>query len=325
MTRNRALRRGQVAAISAMLLAALTACGDSAGPTGTDAQGRSVLKVAQTTPAEWVQPVLAQETGEYERADLTVEMTEFSSGRDALQALSGGAADIAMATPSNVAGAVLGGQDLVVFGVVARWQDWRLIARPGSGITEPKDLVGRKIGVPTGTSADQSLGVLLKTHDISRDEVEIVNVAPPDMNPALTSSSVDAVNIWQPNLSVLEDQIPGTTALPYTMPSSFLFVTTRPFVESNREVLLRFLDANEATDPMLEGDRNRALDLMTGPSRIDRAILETVWQDFEFRTTGPDAGTLSELESSAQFVIDSGAQPGPAPDFGDHVAEVRQQ
>jgi NitT/TauT family transport system substrate-binding protein len=33
---------------------------------------------------------------------------------------------------------------------------------------------------------------------MSKSDVEIVNVSPPDMIPALDSGSVDAINIWQP-------------------------------------------------------------------------------------------------------------------------------
>jgi NitT/TauT family transport system substrate-binding protein len=317
-----AARRSLWVPVSVALALVLGACAGGAGPAATDPGGNSVLRVAQSTPAEWVQPVLAAQTGAFDRANLTVNMNEFASGRDALQALSGGAVDIAMATPSNVAPAVMGGEDLVVFGVVARWGSWRLVARGDRGVTNPASLVGKKIGVPTGTSADQSFGLLLKSNGISRDQVTIVNVAPPDMIPVLSNGSVDAVSIWQPNLSVLEAAVPGTVSIPYDMPSSFLFVTTREFADSNAEVLRRFLDANSAVDGMLTGDQGQALDLMTGPARIERPLLATVWKDFDFRTTGPDAQTLGELADAAQFVIDNGSQPGPAPDFSGHVRQV---
>jgi NitT/TauT family transport system substrate-binding protein len=317
-----AARRSLWVPVSVALALVLGACAGGAGPAATDSGGNAVLRVAQSTPAEWVQPVLAAQTGAFDRANLSVQMNEFASGRDALQALSGGAVDIAMATPSNVAPAVMGGEDLVVFGVVARWSSWRLVARDDRGITNAGSLVGKTIGVPTGTSADQSLGVLLAANGISRDQVTIVNVSPPDMNPVLSNGSVDAVSIWQPNLSVLEAAIPATVSIPYDMPSSFLFVTTREFADSNADVLRRFLDANSAVDGMLTGDQGQALDLMTGPARIERPLLATIWKDFDFRTAGPDAETLSELADAAQFVIDTGAQPGPAPDFTEHVRQV---
>jgi NitT/TauT family transport system substrate-binding protein len=317
-----AARRSLWVPVSVALALALGACAGGAGPAAKDSGGNAVLRVAQSTPAEWVQPVLAAQTGAFDRAHLTVKMNEFSSGRDALQALSGGAVDIAMATPSNVAPAVMSGEDLVVFGVVARWSSWRLVARGDRGITNPGSLVGKKIGVPTGTSADKSLGVLLASNGISRNQVTIVNVAPPDMNPALSNGSVDAVNIWQPNLSVLEADIPATVSIPYQMPNSFLLVTTRGFADSNAAVLRRFLDANSAVDGMLTGDKGQALDLMTGPARIKRPLLATIWKDFDFRTTGPSADIVGELADAARFVIDNKSQPGPAPDFTKHVRQV---
>lgn len=319
---------------SALLLALLAACSPGTEASTADAAAGSepstaeaggeetTLRVAQSTPAEWVQPVLAQEEGSFDEAGLAVEMTEFPSGRDALQALSGGAVEIAMVTPSNVAPSVMGGEDLVVFGAVARWGDWRLVARADRGIAGPEDLAGATIGVPTGTSADQSLATLLEQQGLSAEDVELVNVAPPDMVPALENGTVDAVNIWQPNLSVLENAVPEHVSIPFEMPSSFLFATTREYAEENPEALLRFLEANRAVDTLINDERDRALDLMVEPSRIERPILEAVWEDFTFETAEPDEEIVDQLARAAEFVIDNGSQPGPVPDFTEHVVSV---
>lgn len=299
--------------------ALLTLLGGCGGAAGDEVQ---LVRVAQSTPAEWVQPVLAQEEGYFGEEGLEVEMTEFPSGRDALQALSGGAVEVAMVTPSNVAPSVMSGEELVVFGVVSRWGDWRLVARDDRGITGAEDLIGKTIGVPTGTSADQSLGVLLESSGLTRGDVEIVNVAPPDITPALENGSVDAVNIWQPNLSVLEDAVPEHVSIPFEMPSSFLFATTRDFAEEQPDVLRRFMAANRTADTLLNDERERALEIMAEPARIEGPLLDTIWQDFTFETTEPDADILAQLDSAAEFVIDNGSQPGPAPDFRDHVVNV---
>lgn len=323
-TTSTARRRGPRIVAAALLATTLAACSSDPADTSEEAAGgeTSLLRVAQSTPAEWVQPVLAAEEGTFGEHDLEVEMTEFPSGRDALQALTGGAVEIAMVTPSNVAPAVMGGQDIVVFGVASRWGSWRLVARDDRGIAEPSDLRGKTIGVPTGTSADQSLDVLLTENGLSREDVEVVNVAAPDVIPALESGSVDAINIWQPNLSVLEEAVPDSVSLPFDMPSSFLFATSREFAEENEDLLLAFMEANQANDSLINDDRERALDIMVAPSRIDREILSTIWEDFDFETSEPDSEIISQLDEAAQFAIDNGSQPGPAPDFDAQVMSV---
>src|SRR3982074_722527 len=121
--------------VSVALALVLGACAGGAGPAAPDSGGNAVLRGPPSTPDARAQPVLRAQTGAFDRAHLSVKMNEFSSGRDALQALSGRAVDIAMATASNVAPAVMGGEDLVVFGVVAHWSSWRLVARGDRGIT----------------------------------------------------------------------------------------------------------------------------------------------------------------------------------------------
>ena len=159
--------------------------------------------------------------------------------------------------------------------------------------------------------------MLLASSGISRDQVTIVNVSPPDMNPVLSNGSVDAVSIWQPNLSVLEAAIPATVSIPYEMPSSFLFVTTRDFADSNADVLGRFLDANSAVDGMLTGDQAQALDLMTGPARIERPLLATMLAGL--RLPRPPARTrrlspsLPMLRSSSSTPEHNPARPRTSP------------
>lgn len=292
----------------------IAACSNGSDGSDMGSQQPEPVRLAQSTPAQWAQPVLAAANGSYDAAGVAVRATEFSSGRDALQALAGGAADIATATPSNVAPAVINGAPLVVFGVLATVNDWRLLAGPGSGIQDPEDLVGKSVGVPLGTSADQSLDVLLGDAGLDRDDVRVVNVSPPDLVPALKSRSVDAISIWQPNLTAVESAVAGTTSLSYEMPNSFLLVTTRAYYEQHPEILKRFLSANRAVDGLLaEGSQDVALDVMAPRVRLDREVLRAAWTDFVFRTAEPDTAVLDQLEAAADFYrgTSGSSQAGP--------------
>ncbi len=62
-----------------------------------------------------------------------------------------------------------------------------------SGIKKPADLVGKKIGVPTGSLSEQYLNVFLQKQGIDKSKVTITNVGFAALHPALLQGQVDVV------------------------------------------------------------------------------------------------------------------------------------
>jgi NitT/TauT family transport system substrate-binding protein len=63
----------------------------------------------------------------------------------------------------------------------------------GRGIEKPSDLVGKKIGVPTGSLSEQYLDIFLEKQGIAKDRVTIQNIDFSALHPALMQKQVDAV------------------------------------------------------------------------------------------------------------------------------------
>jgi NitT/TauT family transport system substrate-binding protein len=62
-----------------------------------------------------------------------------------------------------------------------------------SGIEKPSDLVGKRIGVPTGSLSEQYLDIFLQKQGVSKDQVTIQNIDFSALHPALMQKQVDAV------------------------------------------------------------------------------------------------------------------------------------
>jgi NitT/TauT family transport system substrate-binding protein len=62
-----------------------------------------------------------------------------------------------------------------------------------SGIEKPSDLIGKKIGVPTGSLSEQYLDIFLQNQGVSKDQVTIQNIDFAALHPALLQKQVDAV------------------------------------------------------------------------------------------------------------------------------------
>jgi NitT/TauT family transport system substrate-binding protein len=74
----------------------------------------------------------------------------------------------------------------------------------GSGIEKPSDLIGKRIGVPTGSLSEQYLNVFLEKQGIPKDKVTIQNIAFSALHPALLQKQVDAICEFARGLASLD-------------------------------------------------------------------------------------------------------------------------
>jgi taurine transport system substrate-binding protein len=80
------------------------------------------------------------------------------------------------------------------------------VARNGSGVTTPKDLSGKKVGVPFGSTSHYNLLTIMKKSGIDPGTVEIYDMAPQDITAAMKRKDLDCGCAWEPAVSaMLED------------------------------------------------------------------------------------------------------------------------
>ena len=262
------------------------------------------LRLAQSTPMLWPQTRIANGAGLWEKHGLTVNQTLFATGREAMQALLGGQADVAEVAPTPLVLAAFADQPVRAFAVVARWSKWRVLVRTDRGITTPGELKGKKIGISVGTSSDLAFSYFLETNGLSKSSVEIVNVSPPDMIPALDSGSVDAINIWQPFTYEAEVRLgPRVKGMPYTFTNNYLLLTTNEVAAKNPELLKRTLAVLKDADSALGGNKDKAIEWTSKAAGMKPETLKAVWAEMEFGTTAPDARVLEEMQQFANFAV----------------------
>lgn len=75
---------------------------------------------------------------------------------------------------------------------------YRIVARKSAGITGPTDLKGKRIATFANTSAAVFLSDVLRTADLTEDDVTITSLTAPATADALINGEVDAISIWEP-------------------------------------------------------------------------------------------------------------------------------
>ncbi|SMO99821.1 taurine ABC transporter substrate-binding protein [Paracoccus laeviglucosivorans] len=181
-----------------------------------------------------------------EKAGMEIDWRQFSSGGDISTALASGNVPIGVLGSTGIASSATRGVDFQLFWILDNiGKSEALIARNGSGIETPQDLVGKKVAVPfVSTSHFHLLVGLQQVWKIDPTQVNILNMKPPQIMAAWQRGDIDAAYVWPPALSQLmadgkvisdSEQIGAAS-----VPTFDGLVVDRGFAEENPEFMAAF-------------------------------------------------------------------------------------
>ncbi|GAA3009234.1 hypothetical protein GCM10020229_21110 [Kitasatospora albolonga] len=182
------LRRPRTLAAALLtVLFTATACAGTEQPTATPA-----VTIAGSDYLGGAPVYLAQDRELWPAEGVRATLQSFPTGRDALNAVLGGQAQLGVVGDLPAVTAALSGRDLRVVADLSRFADWRLLTRTDHGITGFDRLKGRKIGLPQGTNVEYALSRMLASAGLTPADVQVVNLAPNQLPAALARGDVDA-------------------------------------------------------------------------------------------------------------------------------------
>ena len=182
------------------LLAALSLAGAS-----FFAQAATEVTVAYQTTVDPAK--VAQADGAYERAiDANIRWRKFDNGADIIAAIASGDVQIGYLGSSPLTAAITRKVPVETFLIATQiGAAEALVAREGSGINSPQDLIGKKVAVPFVSTGHYSLLAALKHWKIDPAKVTILNLAPPAIVAAWKRGDIDATYVWDPALGTAKE------------------------------------------------------------------------------------------------------------------------
>lgn len=146
--------------------------------------------------------IVAKALGWHEKAmGVKVDWRQFDSGRDVNTAMAGGSVDIGLVGSSPAAAGIAAGvpyEVVWIYDVIG--DNEALVAKKDRGIKSVKDLEGKKVAAPFGSTTHYHLLVALKEGGVDPKKVTILDMQPPDMLAAWTRGDIDAGFVWEPTL-----------------------------------------------------------------------------------------------------------------------------
>ena len=274
-------RRKAAAAVLATLT--LTAAGVT-GCSSESSDSAHKLTVGFVVDPSWSHIPVAQQAGYFKEHGLDVEVVNFSTGVEALQALTAGQLDVATAAAVPTSAAIAKSPSLRVVADGSRWNGSRIVARKDAGIASLDDLNGRKIGTPLGTSANYFASTVL-TH--TGADAELVQVAPSAMVTAATQGDVDAVSIFQPyQTQVIAALGDNAVILEDTSPDVFvdhcLYLSTEAVTNDKAADLSSFFAALADASKDIATQSNDSVAAVSEATKLNPELTANVLKEYDF-------------------------------------------
>ncbi len=248
------------------------------------AAAQTKISIGCTATTDCASAAVAVQEGLFKKHGLDVTMTLIGINSTIPAALLSDSLQIGGPTPPTFLQAVDGGLDLVAVAGASSTapstvDTVAVVATPSSGIAEPKDFEGKKVGTPgIGAFLQVLFSKWLISNGVDPKKVNFVEVGFPTMNDALKSNAVDAVITAEPIMSRILASGTGKAVgyflekLPERRPQ-ILYAATRAWADANPDALAAFRAAIEEGAKITNEDPEKGRKAISEFTKIPMDVL----------------------------------------------------
>ena len=260
--------------------------------------------------------IIAREKGYFDDAGLEVDIIAPANPSDPPKMVAAGQADLAISYQPQLHLQIHEGLPLKRVGTLVATPLNCLLVLEDGPIKTPADLAGRKVGFSVGGVEEAVLGAVLRTHGLTPDDIELVNVNW-SLSPSLMSGQVDAVIGAFRNFELNQMDIEGVPGRCFYVEEEGLPTYDELIYVANpatmdRDMISRFLAATEKATQYIVNHPQESWEVFAASSEELRDELnKRAWFDtlprFALRPAAMDAGRYARFET---FLHEAGLIPG---------------
>lgn len=266
------------------------------------------LNVAIQPAASYAPLYVAKEKGwleeELKDKGVQVNWTSFASGPPENESFAAKQQDIGVM--GDVPGIVgkSSGQKTKIIGISAYGpKAFAVVVPKDSDITSPSQLKGKKIGIVVGSYAQHLLQKVLDANSLTTTDISVINMEIGDMQNALSKKEVDAVVMWEPNITKTEDNGIGKVLIDGTnlKRGDLLIIGREDYITQNPEIAETFLKVYKRGSEFIASNPEEAAQLIAKDFSIEPEQLKRVLPKYIYSTNISDED-ITELKESEKFL-----------------------
>lgn len=267
--------------------------------------------------------IIAAHNGYFKEEGFTkVNLKTFPAGMMQLEAMVSGAVDVSNPTQAPVLTLRSNGLPVVVLASLAIVdRTMGVVVRSSAGITTPKQLEGKKIGLLKGSGAEQMLQLLCTRYNVDCAKIQITNLPPPAQMASLSNGAIDGMVTWQPWIHQAQKKEKvdlihtGTTSnfsgnrgeaqrIDYTRT---VLASTADFVKSNPNTVKALLRAYIKAQAFISDPKNydQVVDIYSKFFQEDPKVDHAILKD-NTNSLALDKGYLDDMDAVLGFLSRTG-------------------
>jgi sulfonate transport system substrate-binding protein len=244
---------------------------------------------------------------EFAKDGVKVKYSLFLAGPPMIEALAGGRLDLVHTGDMPPISGRAAGIDLkVVANAGLDPAHNAVLVAPDSAIKTPKDLKGKKIALPVGSSAHHFLYLLLAKNGLKPGDVHLVNLPGPDLANALENKNVDAVAVWEPFTANIEFSGKGKVLADSTNVKRAVnvYLARNEFGKENPQLVERFLKATKRAIDFIKKNPKEAQQAIAAENKFPLPVVAKITKRYNWSLAITDKD-VKALEQVKDFLRES--------------------
>lgn len=233
-----------------------------------------------------------------------VEYTLFQSLPPINEALATDRVDVVFeAEPPAIVGKAAG-IDVQIWGLSCKLIQ-EILVPTKSPVKTAGQLKGKRIAVLAGTSSHYGLLKILNAAGVTRNDVEIVDMVPPDAKNAFETGRVDAWAVWPPWVEQEElagngRVLPGGDAVIYS-----IMALRGGFARDNPAAVDKILKTLTRAKEWMVSNPEEAQKIVSTELNVPVEVVQKAWPRHDWSATINEA-VIADIEAKAQFLSTNG-------------------
>lgn len=230
----------------------------------------------------------------------TVEYTEFQSLPSINEAFAADRLDMNFSAEVPAIVGRAAGIDIKIWAAGVSLIQETLVPQ-NSTIQSIKGLRGKKIAVLAGSSSHYGMGKILQNNGLTFNDVQILDMAPPDAKAAFESGRVDAWAVWPPFVEQEEVAGKGRVISGGDVFIQSIAVVREKFAKENPQLTDDLLGVIKKAQNWIIENEKEAQSIVANELDLPIAVIERAWPRHNFR---PPLGEkeIADIQAKADFL-----------------------
>lgn len=176
-----------------------------------------------------------------------------------------------------------------------------ILVPKASAVHSPADLKGKKIAVLAGTSSHYGLLKILGQSGVKANEVEIIDMVPPDAKNAFETGKVDAWAVWPPWVEQEEISGTGRTLGGGDAVIQSIMAVRSGFAKGHPEALRKVVETLKRAKTWMQANPEEAQQIVSKELKVSLDVVKKAWPRHNWATSITDE-VVADIEQKAKFL-----------------------